>query len=110
MKFRYWTVRFWLENAVRDLGARLAGHCNRAPLCTEGGYHFWRCELQRGHEGPHRSGNYLWGPGGSLYAPVQGARAAADRKPVMTRRQRRYREEWEAMCHAKRAHEAGIGT
>jgi hypothetical protein len=58
-------LKFRAENALRDLGDRLRGRCCRAPnYMVDGGYHFWRCGLKRGHDGPHRSVNYLWGPGG----------------------------------------------
>lgn len=95
--------KFRVANAARDLLDRLRGRCNRAPLyMVDGGYHFWRCGLKRGHGGPHRSVNYLWGPGGSVYAPVDKPPPGCDRKPTETRRQRRSRREWQALADAKR--------
>lgn len=96
----------WAGNLRRDVLARLRGRCNRAPAyMTEGGYHFWRCGLQRGHDGPCRFGNYLWGPGGSVYAPVNfrevGLRIA-ERYPVQTFRQKRQRRRYEELSDARR--------
>jgi len=66
---------------------------------VDGGYHFWRCGLKRGHAGQHRSLNYTWGLGeGSIYDPEHGIRDRLDRKPIRTRRQRREFEAW----HRKR--------
>lgn len=95
--------KFRATNALRDLADRLAGRCCAAPrYMADGGYHFWRCGLRRGHPGPHRSRNYLWGPGGSAYDPAGGITRGVDRKPVETRRQRRERLRWQQMDDAKR--------
>lgn len=99
--------RFRAENALRDLGDRLRGLCCAAPnYMVDGGYHFWRCGLRRGHDGPHRSVNYLWGPGGSVYAPIDDPPPGCDRNPVETRRQRKSRKAWHALSDAKRS--AGV--
>jgi hypothetical protein len=102
------TLRFRAHNALLDLGDRLRGRCCRAPLfMVDGGYHFWRCMLRRGHDGPCRSGNYLWGPGGSVYAPIdKWPRGRWDRKPVQTRRQAESCRRWHDLSEAKRAGEA----
>lgn len=92
------------ENAAKDLLDRLRGRCCRAPLfMVEGGYHFWRCGLKRGHGGPCRSGNYLWGPGGSIFAPTEAHWVMGDRKPTETFSQRRWRRRWEAFADMKRS-------
>lgn len=96
----------WAVNLRRDALARLRGRCNRAPAyMTEGGYHFWRCGLPRGHDGPCRFGNYLWGSGGSVYAPVNfrevGLRIA-ERYPVQTFRQKRQRRRYEELSDVRR--------
>ncbi len=53
-------LRFRAENAAKDMLDRLRGRCCAAPrYMVDGGYHFWRCGLRRGHDGPHRSVNYL---------------------------------------------------
>lgn len=101
-----WTAaRFRAENAGKDLRDRLRGRCCRAPLyMVEGGYHFWRCGLRRRHAGPCRSGNYLWGPGGSIFAPTEGRWVdVGSRKATETYRQRRWRRRWHAMADAKRS-------
>lgn len=95
-------ARYRIENALHDLLDRLRGRCCAAPrYMIDGGYHFWRCGLRRGHDGPHRSLNYLWGPGGSLYSPIPNPPPGCDRNPVETRRQRRSRLEWLAMAEAR---------
>lgn len=101
------TLRFRAHNALLDLLDRLRGRCCRAPLyMVDGGYHFWRCMLRRGHKGPCRSGNYLWGPGGSVYAPIdKWLRGSRERKPVRTRRQAESRRRWQALADAKRVGE-----
>lgn len=97
----------WGVNLLRDVRARLSGRCNRAPAyMTEGGYYFWRCGLARGHDGPCRTGNYLWGPGGSVYAPVNFREAGVrvdDRNPVLTFRQKRHRRRWDELSDCRRA-------
>lgn len=85
------------ENVAKDLFDRLRGRCCRAPLyMVEGGYHFWRCGLRRRHSGPCRSGNYLWGPGGSIFAPTEPWVDVGKRKSIETLRQRH----WRRRCHA----------
>ena len=107
MKYTWIRLRHRAENAAKDLLDRLRGRCCRAPLyLVEGGYHFWRCGLRRWHDGPCRSVNYLWGPGGSVYAPIDNPPGGCDRRPCETRRQRRWRRRWQALSDAKRAAEA----
>jgi len=89
-----------LRNRLHDLWDRwVRGYCCAAPRGNheDGGYHFWRCNLRRGHDGAHRSLNYLWGlpDGGSVYSPVESPSPRLDRRPVMTHRQRRERAEIE---------------
>ena len=104
----------WAINLGRDARARLRGRCNRAPAyMTEGGYHFWRCGLPGGHDGPCRPGNYLWGPGGSVHSPVNfrevGLRVA-DRYPVQTFRQKRYRRRFNELSDVRRAWESAVSA
>lgn len=100
--------RLTLRLRLHDLLARLRGRCNRAPLfMVDGGYHFWRCGLRRRHDGPCRTGNYWWGPGGSIYDPdtphaPSVLKRAAGRE---TRRQRESRRRWRDLDDLKRAHE-----
>lgn len=73
LKSRYHVAVMRLDNRWQDLRAVLAGACNRstwvgvpsAPDAIEygyaGGYSHWRCARERGHEGPHRFHNYVWG-------------------------------------------------
>jgi hypothetical protein len=104
MHHRFVHLRFRLHNAALDLWDRLRGRCANAPLSmAEGGYHFWRCGLCRRHVGPCRSGYYFWGPGGSIYDPEGPWVAGVHRRPVHTRRQRRFMDRWHALADAKRA-------
>lgn len=96
-------ARSRVANFALDTLDRLRGRCCRAPLATEGGYHFWRCGLRRGHKSPCRSGYYFWGPGGSVYDPSGDWAPGANRRAgVMTIRQARERRRWEALNAAKR--------
>jgi hypothetical protein len=102
LRGRWFGLRFRVANAARDLVDRLRGRCCAAPrYMVDGGYHFWRCGLRRRHAGPHRSGHYLWGPGGSVYDPSKWA-DLGKRHPAETRRQRRSRRDWHALADAKR--------
>jgi hypothetical protein len=96
--------RFRSQNAVRDLFDRVIRlRCCRAPLArAEGGYHFWRCGLRLRHRGPCQSGHYFWGPGGSVHDPRSRFVGGCDRKPVETRRQRRWRERYMALIDMQR--------
>lgn len=104
-------TRFRVGNAWRDLIDRwLRGKCCAAPRYQkDGGYHFWRCGLKRGHKGQHRSLNYLWGHGeGSVYDPDHGISERLDRHPIRTRKQRREFEAWYRAREAKRRPELAI--
>src|SRR4051812_15791298 len=97
---RYYRAKHRSLNALRDFWDRWArGLCCAAPrFIVDGGYYFWRCSLRRGHKGPHRSVNYLWGDaiGGSAYSPVDAPTPMLDRYPSRTRRQRREWDAWHA--------------
>lgn len=105
---RSWRAHYWfrLHNAVRDIwDRRIRGLCVAAPsgYITGGAYHFWRCALKHGHDGPHRFQNYVWtdlgtaqydplrmmgdGPNARMTVPV------VRRHPVLTRKQKRQRDE-----------------
>jgi hypothetical protein len=103
MKSLYWRVRFRLTNVILDTFDRLRGRCANAPAFPlDGGYHFWRCGLRRGHDGACRSGCYFWGPGGSIYDPSGPFAGGCDRKPALTRRQRKLRDQFHAFADTKR--------
>jgi hypothetical protein len=108
-----WRAIHRVKNAWYDLRAMLAGYCNHCPndgTPGSGGYTFWRCGLRRGHDGLHRSNNYVWtDDGNTSYLPLpyghpQGAAQprAWSRTPAMTRRQRRTREAWHQEQDARR--------
>lgn len=103
-----WRAHYWFRarNAIRDLWDRhVRGLCAAAPsgYITGGAYHFWRCGLRHGHDGPHRSQNYVWTDlGTSQYDPLRMTGDGPDarmtvpamrRHPVLTRRQKRERDE-----------------
>jgi len=93
-----WRVRHRTSNALRDWRDRwLRGYCCAMSHDGEdeaGVYYFWRCGLKRGHKGPHRSCNYLWGHEGTMYSPLSPAPPMLNRHATMTRRQRQARERW----------------
>ena len=97
-----------LKNRLRDLRDRwLHWQCCAAPRgnsdAGDGGYFFWRCSLRRGHKGPHRSVNYLWGhDGGASYSPLASPPRRLERYAVMTRRQARERDAWHEARDAER--------
>lgn len=101
LRGRCWTARHRAANALCDLRDRwLHGYCCAAPstMLEDGAYHFWRCGRKRGHKGPHRTVNYLWGHEGGGYSPIphdQPSPPRLDRHPTLTRRQRRARDQWE---------------
>lgn len=110
---RAWRVVFRAQNLWWDGRAVLAGYCNHCPnqgIPGEGGgYTFWRCGLRRGHEGLHRSNNYVWTDDGTTdYLPLPHGHAQRAHQPwrrsagAMTRRQRRNREAWHRQQDAKR--------
>lgn len=108
MSSRYWRVRFRVGNALRDWRDRwLRGYCCAMSHDEEdaaGAYYFWRCGLKRGHKGPHRSVNYLWGHEGVSYSPLSPAPPMLDRHPTMTRSQRKARKQWERDHLTSRGH------
>ena len=98
---RYYRIKFGLENGMADARARLTGVCNA--LASDGtprsnGYNFWRCGLDRGHDGEHRFRNYLWSDGENMrYEPgehLPGRYRDQLRNPHSTRIQRRNAEAW----------------
>lgn len=106
MRGKLVTIRFRFENAVRDLLDRWGrGRCCAKPRYPDDPFHFWRCGLPAGHDGPHRSVNYLWGDGvdgRSQYDPDNGISDGVERKPVRTRRQAREFEDWHRQREAER--------
>jgi hypothetical protein len=89
--------------------ALLAGYCNDRPRKTGipgegGGYSFWRCALQRGHDGDHRSKNYTWDQNGKTeYAPMREFPCQPwDRTATSTIRQTRNHRRWQAEQSARR--------
>ncbi len=105
---RYWRRRHKLENKAKDFLAWVWGFCNDCPWRAEpgSGYSFWRCGRDSGHDGLHRSRNYVWGADGRPeYVPVDNAAATkltdapyADqpwsRSPTLSRRQQRAADAW----------------
>jgi hypothetical protein len=74
---RYYRMKFRTINRLRDWWDReVRGLCCKPPKPGQGGYRFWRCGLERDHEGPHRFVNYTWtdderGGGGVRYQPLE---------------------------------------
>jgi hypothetical protein len=75
-----WILWLWWQRTVnlyQDIRAVAFGNCNACPYGKSnpyggGGYPHWRCDLARGHTGPHRFLNYTWEPGGTVeYAPIE---------------------------------------
>ena len=111
---RAWIVIHRTQNRWWDLRAILAGYCNHCPGSPipgqGGGYLFWRCGLRRGHEGLHRSNNYVWDEGGTTsymplpYSHPQGAHQPRkwNRKPGWTMRQARALDAWHREQDARR--------
>lgn len=90
---RYYTWRFRTENLVLDLLDKLRGVCAHKPSGSpREPYYFWRCGLRRGHDGRHRSVNYEWDEHGSEYLPIADPPRGCDRRPTLTRSQRKARE------------------
>jgi hypothetical protein len=106
MKGKLYTIRFRVENAARDFCDRwLRRRCCAKPKYMQGGFHFWRCSLPHGHDGPHRTCNYLWGigpDGRSEYDPDNGVVDRLERHPVRTLRQAREFEGWHRRKEAER--------
>jgi hypothetical protein len=114
---RYYRAKHGVLNAARDLWDRhVRGYCCAAPSGVPGspGYHFWRCNLRRGHLGGHRSLNYVWHDPlserlaidlepYSIYSPRDQPGRRLDRYPHLTRRQKRQREAWHAMRDRERS-------
>jgi hypothetical protein len=96
-----WRAR--LFNFRRDVWDRWGrGLC--VEPCPRGvGYHFWRCGLDRGHDGDHRTGNYWWNAHGTRYDPDAPYARAPDRRPIRTRAQQRDVARWEAGLERERA-------
>jgi hypothetical protein len=92
-----------VSNVYRDLRDRWArGLCVEA--CPRGvGYHFWRCGLERGHAGDHRTGNYWWNADGTRHDPDAPYARAPWRHPIRTRAQQRDVAAWEAGIDRGRA-------
>lgn len=98
--------RIWRKRAVNrwyDLRALLAGYCNHNPYNPipgeGGGYAHWRCALRRGHDGMHRSRNYVWdSTGRTEYLPVPHWRDMPqqpwERSMTLTVRQDRQLDRW----------------
>ena len=106
MSGRYHRAKQRTVNALRDLFDRwVRGRCCAAPDYMAGGYTFWRCGRPRGHKGPHRTVNYLWGDdlGGTAYSPTADPIRGLDRYPIDTRRQRRQRRAFHDAADARRA-------
>lgn len=113
---RYYRAKHSVLNAVRDQWDHcVRGYCSAAPSGVPGapGYHFWRCNLPRGHEGAHRSLNYLWHDPlaekrpidlepYSIYSPRDQPGRRLDRYPTLTRRQKRQRNAWHEMRDKER--------
>lgn len=108
-----WQTVHRTQNRWHDLRAILAGYCNDCPrkrgLPDEGdGYIMWRCALKRGHDGLHRSRNYVWDAAGAAnYLPVPPRRPMPsqpwDRNGTPTMRQTRNLNEWHRKQDEKRA-------
>jgi hypothetical protein len=68
----------WHETLIHliDARSRLLGYCNHKPWRGDlndggGGYAPWRCGYKRGHDGLHRSNNYVWDDDGATsYVPI----------------------------------------
>ena len=113
---RYYRAKHRLLNVLRDFWDRRArGYCCAAPSGVPGspGYHFWRCNLRRGHAGAHRSVNYLWHDPLAeklpvdlelycIYSPRDRPGKRLDRYPALTRRQQRQRDAWHASRDCQR--------
>lgn len=116
VSMRYYRTKHALVNAGRDLWDRHArGYCCAAPsgLPDSPGYHFWRCNLKRDHQGAHRHLNYLWvDPAAekepvtretfSAYSPRENIGPRLDRYPCRTRRQKRQVDAWHEMLDRER--------
>ncbi len=116
---RYWRRRYRIENWAMDARAVWRGYCNNCPWRAEPGhgYSWWRCGRKDGHDGMHRSRNYVWGEDGRPeFVPVVGTAAAkltdapyADqpwvRNPGLNRRQQRAADAWHRSRLAERAAE-----
>lgn len=99
------------HNRLLDLWAVLRGYCNHCPWNVPGeggGYAFWRCGRERGHEGLHRSVNYVWGNDGrTSYVPAphgsgKGDQQPWDRHPIHSLKQERRMNEWHEARRAER--------
>jgi len=91
--------RLRITNAIRDARDKARGVCCAAPsgALSDGGYHFWRCALKRGHDGPHRTGVYIWSEGERPEHDPSSEVHGTDRFPVFTRRQARVRQRSQEM-------------
>lgn len=87
------------------------GICCAAPSGNpgRGAFHWWRCGLPRGHDGLHRTGNYDWPAKRGGFTPEKGYVPSPDRSlGVLTRRQRRERQEWDRKVREDRQRRAKL--
>ena len=111
----FYRIRFRAGNRWMDMRAVLAGYCNHRPWNVPGeggGYSHWRCAHKRGHDGLHRSRNYVWTDDGRTdYVPIDWlpkrprpadwADQPWERHVGLTLRQQRRMNRW----HRERVHE-----
>lgn len=101
-----WVTWHRAKNRWYDLRAILAGYCNDCPYSGDpgegGGYAHWRCAHRRGHDGLHRSNNYVWSDDGQTdYVPIPHGQDtptepwAGKRSMTPTMRQARQGRHWQ---------------